>query len=74
MTKFLESHPAISLIITGGHVMLGKMIPGLSDFHLPPILIECLQAGAYTISIIVGGITIYGFIKKFFKKNRLNGS
>jgi hypothetical protein len=68
LLHYIENHPLTGFALTGGHFLIGKKVGDIPAYHLPPVLIESFQVGAYSVSITVGLITVYGFYKKHFRK------
>lgn len=63
----LEQHPVIGLILSVCSAMLGLLLEtlgGITSGHIPPLIIESLQALSYLGGITVASITIHGWIKK----------
>ena len=61
---YIQSHPAVAFIVGVTH-LIGALI--INDLALPTLLMQIFQLGAWSVTITVGLITIYGFFKK--KKN-----
>lgn len=60
LVSYIEHHPAIAFIVAVSHILFSRWI---EDIHIPQIFIQMLQSGSYLVAIIVGCISIYGFIK-----------
>lgn len=63
----IQHHPVIALVITVINGVLGFMLPKIAmvaELHIPPIVIELLQCGAFISGMAVGVITVYTFFKK----------
>lgn len=68
----MSSHANLDLTInsicTGGLILFAKFIEWNNEMqgvHLPPIVIECLQATSYLGAITVSCYTVYSHIRKF---------
>lgn len=57
----LETHPFVGLIITIVNLVVAET---LSLLQIPTIVMQLFQIGAWSATIIIGSITIHGFIKK----------
>lgn len=67
MIHAIQHHPAVAFVITAVHFVLGITLPFLMkvmEAHIPPIVIETLQCGAFVIGMCAGAITVYSFIEK----------
>lgn len=55
----------IKCTTTVGLVVMGKIAPlaAIQGVHIPPIVIECLQAGSYCSAMVVGAITIHKYLR-----------
>lgn len=58
----------INALCTGAFILFGELIEASNNIHLPPIIIEILQALSYAGGIVVALITVYNFISKKRKK------
>jgi hypothetical protein len=58
---YIESHPSIALVVGGVHLAIGHW---LHTIEIPTIIMQLFQIGAWSVTISVGLITIYGFFKK----------
>jgi len=54
----------INSLCTGTLILFAKLIEHYRYVHLPPIVIELLQATSYFTAILVSTFNIYNFIKK----------
>lgn len=59
--EFIASHPIIAFLVMAGHLTISVFI---YELQLPIIVMQIFQIIAWTITIIVGLITIYKFLKK----------
>lgn len=64
MTNPFESHPGVGFIISSAHIIASYII---FHVHLPPIIMECAQLGAWVMAILAGGFTCYGVWKTHHK-------
>lgn len=63
--QYIQDHPVFALIIGGAHLATAE---ALAVTQVPLIVMQIFQLGAWTITSIVGLITIYGWFKKTFYK------
>ncbi len=61
LIDYIEHHPSIAFCVGIVHIGLARF---LHSVEIPLIVMQLFQIGAWTITIVVGLITIYGFIKK----------
>ncbi len=61
--EFIATHPIIAFTVMAFHLVVSLAI---YELQLPVIFMQVFQIIAWTITIIVGLITIY----KFFKKSK----
>ncbi len=64
-TNYIEHHPAVAFLVGCLHL---ATIEFIGAFELPVLLMQTLQAGAWTITICVGLISIHGSYKKWRNK------
>ena len=57
-----------SALTTGACILFGHLVASYQNIHLPPIVIEGLQAISYAGAITVSCLTIYKFCKERKKK------
>ena len=66
---FITSHPKLAAIICVSNMIAATKVPELT---IPVVYMQIFQIAAWSVTIIVGSITIYNsalkFIKKRFKK------
>mgnify|MGYP003438028200 FL=1 len=62
MVHTIESHPAIALSIGVIHIIAAWLI---KHMEIPLIFMQIFQIAAWSITITVGVITIYGAFKKW---------
>lgn len=58
---YLSSHPKVAFIVLGANVVLAESIRHL---EIPLFFMQCLQAGAWIVTIVVGLLTIRAKFKK----------
>lgn len=58
----------INTLCTGALILFGRIVETYDNAHLPPIMIELLQACSYLGAITVSCFTIYNFVSKRLKK------
>lgn len=67
--EYIGHHPAIALCVCTIHLIITKT---LLSMHVPPIVMECFQIGAWTVTILVGVVTLLSWShrvwNKYFKK------
>ena len=61
LTEYISHHPIIALTVGTIHIISAHVI---THFELPVIVMQIFQLGAWSTTIAVGLITIYGFYKK----------
>lgn len=66
-TDFLGQHPIVGLSITALHIG-GAFL--LQATHLPPIVMELFQVGAWSVAMLAGSFTVYGVIKTHHGKKK----
>jgi primosomal replication protein N len=64
--EFVATHPIVALTVGAIHLAVAETLYKLS---VPTVIMQGFQLGAWTITIIVGLITIYGFLTKKKKKH-----
>jgi hypothetical protein len=62
---YIQHHPVIALAVGLTHLAVAEV---LTHSEVPVIIMQSFQIGAWSTTIIVGLITIYGALKKLFKK------
>lgn len=50
-----------------GH-LVKPVMAGIHDVHIPPVIMELLQALAWVVAIAAGSISIYGFFRNLIKR------
>jgi hypothetical protein len=63
--EYISHHPSVAFCVGLLHLIT---IEFLGAFQLPLILMQTLQAGAWTITICVGLISMYGSYKRWRNK------
>lgn len=61
IATYIQDHPLVALLVGSAHIITAEH---LKDIEVPTIIMQLFQIGAWSITIAVGAITIYGFIKK----------
>lgn len=59
-TEYISNHPVIALVVGVTHIITAEF---MNSMELPTILMQIFQLGAWSVTITVGIITIYGFFK-----------
>ncbi len=59
--EFISTHPLIAFIVMSIHLTVSIV---LYELQIPLIVMQIFQIGAWTITILVGLVTLYKFIKK----------
>jgi len=59
-----QEYPLIGYGLTLISIMVGTIIPTMTENHIPPIIMEGLQAAVWVTGIVVGIFTLYGMWKK----------
>ena len=65
-TNIFEEHPVIGMLSTIIGILISS-IPYIIEIQLPIIIVQSFQIATYSITIIVGLLTIGGWIKKHIK-------
>ena len=79
LIEYLGDKPKIGFIVAAIHAFTGTAIKldmvlsgaggGYSrEAHVPAILMEYLQLGAWAVAILAGSLTIFAFFEKRLKK------
>jgi len=63
LNQYIQSHPVASLLIGAVNIAAAELLP-LTNIHVPPLVMELFQLGAWSVAMIVGVVTIYGKLKK----------
>lgn len=64
--NYLETNPEVGASLSIGHVFIAFFIQIFDSGRINPVIMDLFQLGAWTIAMIVGIISIIGFIKKAF--------
>jgi len=67
-------HKIFGLVLSVFHFIIGRTLPFLAvllHLHLPPIILETLQALAFIVGIGAGSVTIYSFVDKKLKEDKI---
>jgi hypothetical protein len=67
MENYFGHHPYVGAVISGAHVGVGFL---LQATHLPPVVLEIFQLGAWGAAIAAGGFTCYGVWKTHHGKKK----
>jgi hypothetical protein len=59
--EFISTHPIIAFIVMSIHLTVSVAI---YELQLPIIVMQLFQIGAWSVTIIIGLITMYKFFKK----------
>ena len=72
IVEYIEHHPIIALVVGAAHIAVAEVMP---EMQIPLIVMQSLQAGAWVITILVGSITVFGWVSRIIKriKNKKNG-
>jgi len=65
LIEHISHHPKVAFVIGGIHLLASYALKGL---EIPSIIMQLFQLGAWSITITVGAISIYGAYKKWRKK------
>jgi len=57
-----------STLTTGACILFAHLVSSYNNIHLPPIVIESMQALSYTGGTIVACLTVYKFYKELKNK------
>lgn len=63
LIEYIEHHPAIAFCVGIAHIGFARY---LNTIEIPIFVMQLFQIGAWSITVLVGLITIYGFIKKTY--------
>ena len=63
--EYIGHHPTVAFLVG---ILNIALVEFLGAFQMPLILMQTLQAGAWTITICVGLISIHGSYKKWRNK------
>jgi hypothetical protein len=63
--EYIQHHPVIALVVGTIHLAVAEV---LTHSEVPLIVMQSFQIGAWSTTIIVGLISIYGAVKKWFSK------
>lgn len=61
MFDYISSHPAIALTVGLAHLGFAEI---LYKLEVPLFVMQVFQMGAWSVTIIVGLVTLHGWIKK----------
>ena len=61
LIEYIQTHPIIAVIVGVIHIAFAEY---LKSIEIPLIVMQFTQLGAWAVTITVGLITIYGFIKR----------
>lgn len=64
LTDTIINSPKIGAIATSSTLAASHLVPFINNGHINPIIMDLMQLGGYTTTIIVGIYTIIGYIKK----------
>lgn len=64
LTDTIINSPTSGAIATASTLAASHLVPFISNGHITPIIMDLMQLGGYTTTIIVGIYTIIGYIKK----------
>lgn len=61
LAEYISQHPIIAFSVGVVHITAAKIMTLVA---IPEIVMQVFQIGAWSTTIAVGAITIYGFLKK----------
>ena len=65
LINYIEHNPVIALIVGGIHLAASY---SLHSLEIPTVIMQVFQIGAWSVTMVVGVISIYGAYKKHKKK------
>ena len=66
LTDSIMNNPTVGTLATGTLLAASNVLPFIDGGHIKPMCMDVLQALAWITTIIVGTLTIIGWIRKFF--------
>jgi hypothetical protein len=70
ITDSIINNPSSGAAITATALAASNILPVINGEHIDPLFMDVLQAGAWGTTILVGILTIIGWIKKMFFDKR----
>ena len=75
MENYFGMHPVIGFAVSGAHVAVATIMQVIKsespvEVHLPAIVMESLQAGAWATAILAGAFTCYGVYRTHHGKKK----
>lgn len=71
--KIYMPHTRLTLIISALLAATGQVVGGITfEKHIPPIVLETLQCGAWAVAIIAGIMSIRGRLRRYYNEKKKN--
>lgn len=64
--EYIQHHPKLAFVVGAVHLASTYLI---SDWEVPTIVMQLFQVGAWSVTITVGMVSLYGTFKKWKQKN-----